>query len=214
MIFATKNAIQQIVSGAKVQTRRLIKENEMGLRCYIDPIDKGDMWLDSNEIGDIVEQVVTIKKNKVKWQVGKNYAVQSGRGKRGLFYCPKCFKNGKKEYLLQQVGTKGQDLSKVEELCWHEPYHTMKPLRIVITNIRKERLLNIDEVDAKKEGYRCKFEFLANFCRLNKIRACWQYPPSSGYKIQLRKKLFETCDWFGIDKNPFVWVLSFKVVDK
>ena len=199
MIFATENAIRQIISGEKTQTRRLVKEGEHP----------------AFDIGmEINTDCVFTKDAKIKWQVGKTYAVQSGRGRNGLFYCPICFKKGKKEYLLEQDGAKGKDLTKIDELCWYKPYHHMKPLRIRITGIKKEKLLDIQTEDVIKEGFENQATFLKAFCEINKIRHCWQFPPSSGYKFEKKMVIGLDSDWFGCDKNPFVWVLDFSKVEE
>ena len=59
----------------------------------------------------------------------------------------------------------------------------LKPLRIKITGIRKERLLDISEEDAKREGYKSKEDCIEVFCKLNfKVKAV---KGASEYKFPL-----------------------------
>jgi len=71
-----KSVAEMILNGKKTQTRRLVKEREHAAseNGFIDTV------YSDNRIGY----------GKVKWQVGRDYAVQLGRGKPELRYCPKC----------------------------------------------------------------------------------------------------------------------------
>lgn len=68
-----------------------------------------------------------------------------------------------------------------------------KALRIVITEIRKEKLLDINEEDANKEGFNSVNDFLNAFSKANR----------KGKRIQRS----DFIDW-----NPEVWVLNFELV--
>jgi hypothetical protein len=65
MIFG-KRSIEGILSGKKTQTRRLV-----GDTSYITRDGTGE-----------ITRVIHDKGRRVKWQVGKTYAVQPGRGKK------------------------------------------------------------------------------------------------------------------------------------
>lgn len=186
MIFATENAVEDILANKKTQTRRLVKEKDM---------DYG-LW-------DSKIPTVFTNKGKIKWQVGKDYAVQLGRGKHGLLYiphskilhspsdCDYC-KDAGKQNCVPPAGN-----------------HGWMPLRIKITGIRKERLLDITEEDAKKEGFKAETFYSAylaakdNF--LIKIGQLYGHSWRAGFKC------FCGSDGSADDWNPEVWVLEFEV---
>jgi len=124
---------QAISERIKDMTRRLVKENQ-----------KVELFPD----GAIKKVLQKDKEGKwrTKWIVGKDYAVQSGRGHLGI-------------------------------------------ARIVITEIRKERLFKITEDGAKREGFESRNAFLTYFYELYK------------------QPIFENM-W-----NPEIWILKFKVVE-
>jgi len=167
--------VEKILSGEKTQTRRLVKEGEYEINLF-----------PSNKIG----QVIKARKNNVKkysgvkWQIGKDYAVQSGRGKKGLWYCPKCKLNYEDNAF--NCG------------CTPHPYIKSIPLRVVIKNIRKERLLDISEEDAKREGYRNKDDFVDGFVLINKGRPIYE---------NLTKVFGHIVSYW----NPSVWAIEFEV---
>lgn len=66
MIF--KETWQQVLDGTKTQTRRPVKEGEYGYRMYHP---------------DVI-QVIYKHGGYIKWRVGKDYAVQPGRGKKAV----------------------------------------------------------------------------------------------------------------------------------
>ena len=190
MIFG-KKSIQDILNNKKSQTRRLVKEGEIGP-------------------GDFGNSVMILKNNiypgRIKWQVGKSYAVCPGRGKKGLLYCPKCY-----------------SISAYSKEVWcaikknHKEEIKMKPLRVVIKSIRKEMLLDISEVDAKKEGYSHSREFISAFANINLKEL-----KKLGLKVLSKEEALESgCDplraahapIFDFEKcNPFVWRIEFEVM--
>ena len=175
MIFSSKS-IEDILSGKKTMTRRLVKDGE-------------DLVNKKYRKGLINDCVVKFNKknnlsiNGIKWRVGKSYAVQTGRGK-------KCFEViGKELAYFNGYG-------KQEDIVFREK----KPLLIKIIGIKKERLLDIDLTDARKEGFDHVLDFLIEFSKINKA-----------------SKTF--CNWLGNmmltekedNYNPEVWVLTFEV---
>jgi hypothetical protein len=179
MIFATENAIQKIVFGEKTQTRRLVK--------------KGDCF--NNKPGcEPINAVVSIPIQRMRWQVGKDYAVQSGRGKPCVWYCPKC-----KRYFEKNKNKLTQRIY-MECACQYEP------LRIRITSICKEKLLDISEEDAKKEGFNSRAEFLLTFTTINNPHWKKRIPKITAEDF-VEKYLKKVWLW-----NPGVWVLEFSVV--
>ena len=87
MIFATEGAVEDILAGRKTQTRRLKKPHESlaADRTVWKACKKKPMKILSES-----EAIPYETGWRLKWQVGRDYAVQLGRGKPGLWYCPKC----------------------------------------------------------------------------------------------------------------------------
>lgn len=107
---------------------------------------------------------------RTKWEVGRSYAVQCKRGGKGIWCCKIC-------------GFYGLALSEHKEHCGLTP----RKLRITLTRIRRQKLLEITKEDAKAEGFKDTVEFLEYFKKVSKARkahAVW---------------------------NPDVWALSFEV---
>jgi len=184
MIFSpklyNKPVAELILAGKKTQTRRLVKESEFLIKGF--EKNPNNIWVFNNN------------SQRIKRQVGRDYAVQSGRGKSGLWYCPKCKKvliKNKRNYECSCYGLSANsyngNLTEQNIMNW-------KPLRIVITGIRKERLLDISEVDAKKEGFEGIESFLDAFYSLNPVGK----KQKDGVFLVSRL-------------NPFVWVLDFSV---
>jgi len=165
--------IKQILAGKKTMTRRMVKVNE-GL----------------NKTGFVYQTYERLEgiKIRVKWMLGRKYAVCPGRGKPQVWYCPYCKKIAFKNSSGFMVTTC---------LCYTEE----TPLFIKLVSIRKEKLLDITEEDAKKEGFKdtqsedvdlsAKQNFLDTFQKINKLR---------------------TGEFGTLTEDPDVWVLEVKVV--
>lgn len=131
MIFTNKiyprPVAEMILDRTKTQTRRLVEEGDEGI--YF-----------SGKLPDKLNYLkVNFKGGRLKWKVGQDYSVQPGRGKAGLWYCPKC------KYVFDD---------RLPMICYECEQGSIpfKPLRIKITDIRKEHLCNISEEDAIAEG--------------------------------------------------------------
>jgi hypothetical protein len=72
MIFATENAIKHIMSGRKTQTRRRIKDGEWRW-VVLAPVETYTVYYYNAD-----------KKKSIRYQSGKTYAVQPGRGKKAV----------------------------------------------------------------------------------------------------------------------------------
>jgi hypothetical protein len=117
--------IQKIVTEKKTQTRRPVKGNE---------ILSGD--------GETVFVRLSKDKYRTKMEVGRDYAVQPGRGQAGILWCPEIGVTITKDaYTLVQERT-GETLTQ-----------GFKPLRIRILNIRREDVREISHNDAVAEGF-------------------------------------------------------------
>jgi hypothetical protein len=189
MIFQ-KESIEAILAGRKTMTRRLVKEGEYlktGEFAY-------NGWYDYEKNNE-KELIRVVKNKRVKWQVGRKYSVCPGRGKPQVWYCPDCkfnIINGKEMY---------DKFKGVQCKCGT----MMKPLFVEVTGIRKEKLLDITEEDAKREGFLTKAHFIETFYKINKIK----YQTLVDEKMS---KFLNQPESFIAKKNPEVWVISFKVV--
>ena len=172
MIFQ-KDSVEKILNKTKVQTRRLVKEGDI------------ETILD-NEIVTVAHRRA-LGKWRMKWQVGRDYCVSFGRGKPGVLVCTCGACNNWIQPPLPR------------RFAWGCPITYLKPLRIKITSIRKERLLDISEEDAKKEGFDSVLNFLNIFLQINYGKIPREVLQSIGERVIAE-------EW-----NPEVWVLSFEV---
>ena len=196
MIFS-EDSIKKIVSGEKVQTRRLVKEGENGWTWSYWVKGKG-----YNVKGMKPSKgIEAVGKNKrVKWQVGSKYSVCSGRGKPQVWFCPNCRK------LRQDIDCAMNGVGKLHCTACLSEEETVEteliPLFIEITGIRKEKLLDISEADAEKEGFDCKGDFYLTYSQINK---------------KVFEKYCQSKDLTYSNKNeywsPEVWVIDFRRVD-
>jgi hypothetical protein len=224
--------IRKIITGAKTQTRRVMrpyKRDDIGLLLdgEIATSEDGSLAISyrGEKLSDKpIHAVYSVSggKRRIKWEVGRTYAVQPGRGKPGAWWHPetrgwaipyttKKYKFGGPQRLRREMEADG----------W-------QPLRIRIMAIRAERLQDISEADAVAEG-----------CEPVPCRACggagwfvdvvpYHEYPHEPYQMQVQcqcfggveaspsmayQDLWECINGSGTwDANPRVWVLEFEVV--
>ena len=139
MIFAIPGHIDQIIAGTKTQTRRIAKPGE---RLIVDEDNGHSCVVDAN--------------GRIKYQIGRDAAVQPGRTQHGVWYNPKT------SAIEQPIKS-----------IWDIEYEMMRrdcrvgltqngfvPLRIRITSICREDVRNISEQDAIAEGGYTTIEYL------------------------------------------------------
>jgi hypothetical protein len=188
MIFS-KELISKILNGTKTETRRLVKDNE-----FFDELNKAVVRIIIMNEG-FEDGFGRIKSHsaseRVKWRVGKDYAVQLKRGGKGLWFCSECKDLYDADDIFQGEGCSNALNVKKDGsyMCETE----LKPLRLKVLDIKKERLLDITESGAKREGFNSKKDFLNYFYGLYKKKV-------DKDSIRKRRK------W-----NPFVWKIKFKV---
>jgi len=170
--------IPKIINKEKTQTRRLMKPEH-----YVKEFVTGN-W----QTRGFAEVGIKGKNGKIKtqWKVGQDYSVQPGRGKCGVKFCSKCGFHGS---LLHWGGD-----------CPNCKI-AVKPLRHRITKIRKQRLLDISNSDAKKEGFHDKHAFLEYVFKL--YGKLGKHPSLLSLTLSAEKK----SKW-----NPWMLALSFEVV--
>jgi hypothetical protein len=160
--------IDAIVAGRKTQTRRLVLSSHRvsGYRYSLQG-----------------EQILSVSDNKLKWELGRTYAVQSGRGKPGVWV---------------NARIKGICYAKPD---WTEELGNWEPLRIRITAIRREHVQDISNADAEREGYPVSTRGVIEGLVADMPRTWYQ---QLWGRINRRNKR----RW---QDNPEVWVLEFEV---
>lgn len=127
MIFSLEHC-KMIAAGKKTQTIRISKDSET--------------WDGSGYKNEDAQRIDTVMINdRHKWQVGKDYAVQTGRGKRGLWW------SRISKDLIQP-----HNANDISELIHAYPIRTLYPLRILITYIDLMELHNMTPQDFYREG--------------------------------------------------------------
>jgi len=156
--------IDEILSGAKTQTRRVVKPGE----------------------GMYEASLALMAAGNVKWAVGKTYAVVPKRAQRTVLWTR--LLSG---FVWESPGDRliGGKYWPADERAQYLTSAGYRPLRIRITAIRRERLQDISEADAKAEGV----------ADVEAYRALWQ--AINGKTPGAR--------W---DANPTVFVLEFELV--
>lgn len=142
----SQEMIEAIVEDRKSQTRRLVKEDDYSVT---NPIDS--------------QGITHVISSKLKWQVGRDYAVQDESGK-AVWWCKKCKGTATTKYPKSRMacGDCYSKLSVKKSLTEVE----MMPLRIRITQIRKEILLDISNSDINAEGFKSRSEFYSYFFKI------------------------------------------------
>lgn len=194
--------IDEIISGTKTQTRRVCKSNEF--------LHGGPFEVDGKQyVSPVSVYMGSIPNERLKWQVGRDYAVSPGRGKPGVWW-----NHATGEYALPYT-TKKYKFDGRQRLKHEMQEDGWQPLRIVLTDIRREPLQAISEADALAEGWPADED----------VRECPYcdalYPTGEYYGPDLPclcnpvtwyRELWESINGRGSwGVNPDVWVLTFQV---
>lgn len=132
--------IDAILSGSKTQTRRVAKPSEF---VYQHGNQNPDGIWAIDTVFTLIDNPEKYEyKYRIKWEVGRTYAVVPGRGKPGAWWAHE-YPPNKRKLLWHSVHE--QNKAAYEEEGW-------QPLRIRIVAIRREHLQDITEADAKAEG--------------------------------------------------------------
>lgn len=182
MIF-TPEHVRLIAEGRKTQTRRVSRSGE---------------W---HAVG--VPDAVITPTGRIKWRVGGTYAVQPGRGKPGawaLFDHP-CHSIDVWMDMAQKAAVVDGDGEKMVDAAQIARGQGYEPLRIYITDIRRQWLQDISEDDVIAEGHAL-------------IRWAGEgpegWPATAGYaEVWDRINRKPGTRWAD---NPPVWALTFEVV--
>ena len=148
---------KMIPNGTKTQACWIVKKGEV-----LEPL----IGMPATKYGDYA--ILTkygLEHSRIKWQVGRDYAVQSGRGKRGLIYADKnLFYWDSEMFLYYPVNPEtGLDYNPA----------MFKPLRILITNIDMIRLSDMTTDDFEREGGYTRDAFIDVWNGINK-KTLWE----------------------------------------
>lgn len=135
--------IAQILAGRKRQTRRPIN----GVNYYFD--EQGNPNATDSPYCDKVSKIVSVtnERGHLRFEVGKSYAAQPGRGLPTALYAT--YPDGSLHYVPPDMGLAGLP-----------PEAVLKPLRIRVTAIRREDCRQISAADARAEGFEDQLGFL------------------------------------------------------
>ena len=140
--------VDEILSGQKTQTRRVVKPGE----------------------GMYEASLALTAAGNVKWAVGKTYAVVPKRGLPGVWWkrvgTVALTHNGMHEYHYPSNPDAAAIALPVTRADLEK--RGFQPLRIRIVAIRREHLQDITEADAKAEGVSSKGEYAKLWNRINK----------------------------------------------
>jgi len=168
--------VEKIITGKKIVTRRLVKEGEyLAPNNYKYEDSPKDSWI-----------CLKNKKGIAKWQVGKEYDVCVG-GKQ-IWYCLKC----------NNICNIETVVCNKTDMCKYDGIKT-KSLKIKVTGITKEKILDITLEEAKLEGFKSKIRFIEAFAKIY-----YSEMPEANKNLKYGDVVKP---W-----NPFVWVIKFEVV--
>ncbi len=178
--------ITAIVRGDKTMTRRAVKEGEVAEYESDNSYRFGAIAPPGGRVFSVLVG------DRVKWQVGRDYAVVPGWAKPGVWW----------QSATQEWITPG-----LEQHLYGAGYSGYHPLRIRILAIKQERLQDISEADAIAEG--CK----AIYFSVSGIPSRGNPYPKPIMARDEYARLWEEINgpksW---TPDVLVWVLSFEVV--
>ena len=225
MIF-TPEHVRGIVEGRKTQTRRVVKSGEELRQWDVDTpmvyyVDDG--WCGHEGPGPACYP------GRVKWVVGRTYAVQPGRGRPAVRMVPDRYEHlvpvFPDEYIDIATGKTVWELAQSDVFHFDGKPHPQEwlensvgqPLRIRITEIRREKLMNISEDDASDEGVICPGCGGTGWM-LGPASNPWSGPSEHPCDCNLVKEYAKVWDRINKRKgtrwqdNPLVWALTFELV--
>lgn len=217
IIFSTE-MVRAILDGQKTQTRRVIKPQPYRDKFY------GPEWY----------RPVTIDKNgeevpgKPVYGIYGVYGIYSEWGEWGIKcpYYPGMILWVRETWQLSLAGgfyvykadpgreTRNKELCKIDPtLKWRSPRFMPRAaarIFLEVKDVRVERLQDITEEDAIKEGFGRKYD-----CNRIMCEACyntgWSYPPVLDFMETWNHIYGKKYPW---ESNPWVWVISFERTDK
>lgn len=116
MIFS-KGLHLKVLSGQKTQTRRLVKEGDRASRMWRDPVT----LIPDETLYKFISRVK--RRGRVKWEVGKTYAIQPKRGVKGngRFRITKIRKERLQDISWADIRAEGFPPTEAEDTGYHVP---------------------------------------------------------------------------------------------
>lgn len=196
---------QAVMEGRQTQIRVLATENHT---------DDRTLAYDAYEWPDLRERVRLPQTSvvftgansgdlRIKWQVGKSYAVQPGRGYPAVMWRH----DPAKFYIAHNrvYGVSAKDWKAVHlESGWQEA-------RILLTGIRQEHLQDISEEDANAEGFVARMINPSDYY-VNYANAAAEYMSAKDVFEQVWRNI-HTKSGTRWEDNPLTWVLEFELVE-
>ena len=175
-MYFTEGNWQKSIAGNKTQTRRLDYDGEYPIYCEAAPF-----------------QIVAVRgrHGRLKWEVGRKYALGTSRGRPPLYWT----QGRKGRWQAVEVDEIWNDCAKTEKFLSDGKVHPhtwmanngFAPVHFVLLAIRHQRLQDITEEDAKAEGCNSVLGY------------SWLWD-------SINKKPY---DWAA---NPKVWSLTYRVL--
>lgn len=220
----TENQIKELLDRKSVV---LVIPKKEGEESLVQINTRKPLQIIVNHSGLIFEEAVSSsfhkKQIKVKWKLGRDYAVQLKN--KSVWYCPECKSifppNFKvvlsKETNIRRFKSALRQIKKEKTRITPNHFCIKKPLRFVLTDIKEKKLLDITE---KEEfGFESKAKFLEVFYSQHKAKAK-ESIKLLNYVKENSIKLF--CEIMSITENkriknrnkfwnPICWLLTVKL---
>lgn len=207
--------VRSILDGRKTVTRRVIKPQPKSKICYtFAGSDCGTWGYPSKTAHEIWGEEYRLPDNITKEDLGKLWNPPYHTD--DVLYVRETWGEGYEEgTYIYKADDKLANLPEFKEsskVIYHPSIHMPKEaarIFLKVTNVRVERLQDIDDEQAKKEG------------------ANWRNGKNVGFEEKMRRSAVERfaeiwnstikksdLDRYGWDANPWVWVIDFEVCDK
>lgn len=150
---------QLVIEGKKRQTRRPIKAGEALVTI------------------DGVKTVMAGNGKRIKYQVGREYSIQYGRGLPTRVWCPE-------ECKLLPIADAKHYWANTGSVTDAPPY-VISPLRIKLLDVWAEDVRRITRPEAEAEGFSCADEFLVTWAEFYdaKLNAKWMTHEGVGFVL-------------------------------
>ena len=197
MIFSIPS-IQAIMDTSKAHTRLICKA--------------GETYTSAWQIGDVLESTIRASAiysaaGRIKWQVERDYAIQPGRGKPGVWW-----RNG----TLRATNRDVCELLTIKRRQFYIDFNAdnpdliescmrldgWKPLRIRIRGVRQEDVRTISAADVAAEGFDRIDDFWEVWCGFHDPEVFPSLPSLNSESILATQP----------DERYLAWVLEFEVV--
>ena len=186
--------VRAILDGRKTTTRRPVKNLAI--------FDNGDGYFTAKEIhkGEITEYLNETFGGSYDFVVGN--AIQYARYQKGnILYVRETFNSDWCDHTIYKAdGGSAKDAGYAKEPRWRPSIHMPKEAARIflrVTDVRAERLQDITEEQAKKEGFKSNgISIVGARCEFVEL-----------WNSTIKK---QDLDKYGWNANPYVWVIEFE----